>query len=198
MKDVIITIGRQFGSGGREVGLKLSEELGIKVFDKELISFVAEKIQCGEGAVEFYEEKSPGFLYNANSLFDMYEMPMSDRIFIAQSHAIEEIAEKEKSCIIIGRAADYVLKDNPRLFKVFVKSDMESRIQRKKDIVEDVPFEKLESHIKSIDKRRAKYYSYYTDQKWGVASTYDLCIDSGVFGIDGTVELIKKALEMRK
>ena len=137
-------------------------------------------------------------MYTANSIFDIYEMPMSDKIFIAQSHAIEEIAEKEKSCIIIGRAADYVLKDNKNVFRVFIKSDMEHRVERKKHIVEDVPPEKMEAHIKSIDKRRAKYYSYYTDQKWGAASTYDLCVDSGTFGIDGAVDLIIEAIKLRE
>ncbi len=197
-KDIIITIGREFGSGGREIGVKLAEKLGIKFFDKELITSVAEKMQCGEGAVEFYEEKAPGFLYTANSIFDIYEMPMSDKIFIAQSHAIEELAEKERPCIVIGRAADYVLKEHENVFRVFIKSDIKNRVERKKHIVENVVPEKMEAHIKSVDKRRAKYYSYYTDQKWGVAATYDLCVDSGVFGIDGAVELIANAIKIRE
>ena len=196
MKDIIITIGREFGSGGREIGCKLSEKLGIPFYDKELISKVAEKIQCGEGAIEFYEEKAPALMFAPNSLFATYEMPMSDKIFIAQSHVIEELANKE-SCIIIGRCADYILKDNPRVFSVFIHSDIKHRVERKMKIVTDVPKEKMQSHILGIDKKRAKYYSYYTDSKWGAASTYHMSLDSGMFGINGCVELITQAIKMR-
>lgn len=195
-KNIVITIGREFGSGGREIGCKLSEKLGLPFYDKELISKVAEKIQCGEGAIEFYEEKAPALLFAPNSLFAAYEMPMSDKIYIAQSHVIEELAEKG-SCIIIGRCADYILKDNPNLFSVFIHSDIQSRIERKSQIVTDVPKEKLKAHILGIDKKRAKYYNYYTDWKWGASSSYDLSLDSGAFGIDGCVELIARAAELK-
>lgn len=195
-KNIVITIGREFGSGGREIGCKLSEKLGLPFYDKELISKVTEKMQCGEGAIEFYEEKAPALLFAPNSLFAAYEMPMSDKIYIAQSHVIEELA-KEGPCIIIGRCADYVLKDNPNLFSVFIHADIDSRIERKLGIVKDVPKEKMKSHILGIDKKRAKYYNYYTDWKWGASSSYHLSLDSGVLGIDGCVELIVKAIELR-
>ncbi len=197
MRDLVITIGREFGSGGREIGCKLSERLGIPFYDKELILKAAEKIQCGEGAIEFYEEKAPALLFAPNSLFAAYEMPMSDKIFIAQSHVIEELANKG-SCIIIGRCADYILKENPRLFSVFIHADIKSRVERKLKIVTDVPKEKMQSHILGIDKKRAKYYSYYTDSKWSAAATYNMSLDSGMFGIDGCVDLIEKAIELRK
>lgn len=196
MKNVIITIGREFGSGGREIGCKLSEKLGLPFYDKELISKVAEKIQCGEGAIEFYEEKAPALLFAPNSLFATYEMPMSDKIFIAQSSVIEDLASKG-SCIIIGRCADYVLKDNPDLFSVFIHSDIEHRVQRKLDIVKDVPKEKMKSHILGVDKKRAKYYGYYTDTKWGASASYHLSLDSGIFGIDGCVDIISEAIKLR-
>lgn len=196
MKNIVITIGREFGSGGREIGCKLSEKLGLPFYDKELISRVAEKIQCGEGAIEFYEEKAPALLFAPNSLFATYEMPMSDKIFIAQSHVIEEIASKE-SCIIIGRCADHILKDNPNLFSVFIHADIESRIERKSKIVTDIPKDKMKAHILGIDKKRAKYYGYYTDSKWGMASTYNLSLDSGMFGIDGCVDIIAQSIEKR-
>lgn len=197
MKNIIITIGREFGSGGREIGCKLSEKLGIPFYDKELISKVAEKIQCGEGAIEFYEEQAPAMLFAPNSLFATYEMPMSDKIYIAQSHVIEELAEKG-SCIIIGRCADYILKDHPEVFNVFIHADIESRIERKLHIVTDIPKEKMKSHILGIDKKRAKYYNYYTDDKWGASSTYHLSLDSSALGIDGCVDLICKAIELKE
>ena len=195
-KNIVITIGREFGSGGREIGCKLSEKLGLPFYDKELISKVTEKMQCGEGAIEFYEEKAPALLFAPNSLFAAYEMPMSDKIYIEQSRVIEELA-KEGPCIIIGRCADYILKDNPNLFSVFIHSDIDSRIERKLGIVKDVPKEKMKAHILGIDKKRAKYYNYYTDWKWGASSSYHLSLDSGVLGIDGCVELIAKAIELR-
>ena len=124
-------------------------------------------------------------------------MPMSDRIYIAQADVIREIAEKE-SCVIVGRCADYVLEDNPDCFNVFITAPMKDKIERKRPLLPGKSDREIENHIEKIDKKRSKYYSYYTDGIWGKAATYHLCIDSSVMGIDGTVDLIINAVNFRK
>ena len=196
MKKVIVTIGREFGSGGREIGLKLSEKLGIPFYDKKLIVHTAEKTNLEESIVERYDEQHSFPAFSSSNIFDIYQMPMSDRIYIAQADVIRDIAAKD-SCIIVGRCADFILDENPDVFKVFITAPMKDKIERKRPLLEGKKDSEIESHISKIDKKRAKYYTYYTDRTWGKASTYNLCIDSSILGIDGTVELIAKAIEMR-
>ncbi|MBE7033002.1 MAG: cytidylate kinase-like family protein [Ruminococcaceae bacterium] len=196
MKKVIVTIGREFGSGGREIGLKLSEKLGIPFYDKELILHTAEKTNLEESIIEKYDEQHSFPAFSSSNIFDIYQMPMSDRIYIAQADVIRDIAAKE-SCIIVGRCADFILDENPDVFKVFITAPMKDKVERKRHILEGKKDSEIENHIAKIDKKRAKYYTYYTDRTWGKASTYNLCIDSSILGIDGTVELIAKAIEMR-
>ena len=124
-------------------------------------------------------------------------MPMSDRIYIAQADVIRDIAQKG-SCIIVGRCADFILDDNPDCFKVFISAPMKDKVERKRSILEGKSDAEIQNHISKIDKKRAKYYTYYTDRTWGKATTYNLCIDSSLLGIDGTVELIANAISMRK
>ncbi len=196
MKKVIVTIGREFGSGGREIGLKLSEKLGIPFYDKKLIVHTAEKTNLEESIVEKYDEQHSFPAFSSSNIFDIYQMPMSDRIYIAQADVIRDIAAKD-SCIIVGRCADFILDENPDVFKVFITAPMKDKIERKRPLLEGKKDSEIENHIAKIDKKRAKYYTYYTDRTWGKASTYNLCIDSSILGIDGTVELIAKAIEMR-
>ncbi len=197
MKKVVITIGREFGSGGREIGIKLSKKLNIPFYDKELILHTAEKTNLEKSIVERYDEQHSFPAFSSSNIFDIYQMPMSDRIYIAQADVIRDIANKE-SCIIVGRCADFILDENPDVFKVFITAPMKDKIERKRSILEGKNDSEIESHISKIDKKRAKYYTYYTDRTWGKASTYNLCIDSSILGIDGTVELIANAVEMRK
>lgn len=197
MKKVVITIGREFGSGGREIGIKLSKKLNIPFYDKELILHTAEKTNLEKSIVERYDEQHSFPAFSSSNIFDIYQMPMSDRIYIAQADVIRDIANKE-SCIIVGRCADFILDENPDVFKVFITAPMKDKIERKHSILEGKTDSEIESHISKIDKKRAKYYTYYTDRTWGKASTYNLCIDSSILGIDGTVELIANAVEMRK
>ncbi len=197
MKKVVITIGREFGSGGREIGLKLSEKLDIPFYDKELILEAAEKTKLEKSIVEKFDEKHtfPGF--TSSNLFEIYQMPMSDRIYIAQADVIREIAAKG-SCVIVGRCADYILDGDPDCFNVFITAPMRDKIERKRDLLPGKSDKEIENHIEKIDKKRSKYYTYYTDGIWGKASTYHLCIDSSVLGIDGTVNLIIDAVNMRR
>lgn len=197
MKKVVITIGREFGSGGREIGIKLSEKLNIPFYDKELILHTAEKTNLEKSIVERYDEQHSFPAFSSSNIFDIYQMPMSDRIYIAQADVIRDIANKE-SCIIVGRCADFILDENPDVFKVFITAPMKDKVERKRSILEGKTDSEIENHISKINKKRAKYYTYYTDRTWGKASTYNLCIDSSILGIDGTVELIANAVEMRK
>lgn len=197
MKKVIITIGREFGSGGREIGLKLAEKLNIPFYDKELILETAEKTKLEKSIVEKFDEKHsfPGFA--ASNLFEIYQMPMSDRIYIAQADVIRDIAKKGSS-VIVGRCADYILEGNPDCFNVFITAPMKDKIERKRDLLPGKSDKEIENHIGKIDKKRSKYYTYYTDGIWGKASTYHMCIDSSILGIDGTVNLIIDAVNMRR
>ena len=124
-------------------------------------------------------------------------MPMSDRIYIAQADVIRDIAAKE-SCIIVGRCADFILDDNPDVFKVFITAPIKDKVERKRPLLPGKSDAEIENHITKIDKKRSKYYTYYTDRTWGKASTYNLCVDSSVLGIEGTVDLIIHAVNMRK
>ena len=197
MKKVVITIGREFGSGGREIGIKLSEKLNIPFYDKKLILHTAEKTNLEESIIEKHDEQHSFPVFSSSNVFDIYQMPMSDRIYIAQADVIRDIAEKE-SCIIVGRCADFILDDNPDVFKVFITAPMKDKIERKRPLLEGKSDAEIRAHIAKIDKKRAKYYTYYTDRTWGSAATYNLCIDSSKVGIDGAVELIASAISMGK
>lgn len=197
MKKVIITIGREFGSGGREIGLKLSEKLNIPFYDKELILPTAEKTNLEKSIVERYDEQHSFPAFASSNIFDIYQMPMSDRIYIAQADVIRDIAAKG-SCIIVGRCADFILDGDPDVFKVFITAPMKDKVERKRPILQGKSDSEIESHITKIDKKRAKYYTYYTDRTWGKATTYNLCVDSSILGTEGTADLIIHAINMRR
>ena len=197
MKKVIITIGREFGSGGREIGIRLSEKLNIPFYDKKLILHTAEKTNLEQSVIERYDEQHSFPAFSSSNIFDIYQMPMSDRIYIAQADVIRDIAAKE-SCIIVGRCADFILDDNPDVFKVFITAPIKDKVERKRPLLPGKSDAEIENHITKIDKKRSKYYTYYTDRTWGKASTYNLCVDSSVLGIEGTVDLIIHAVNMRK
>ncbi len=195
MKKVIITIGREFGSGGREIGMKLAEKLGIPFFDKEIIHKAAENSGIVESVMDYYDEHRTSPIFSTGSvIYDIYQMPMSDRVYIEQCKAIKSIAAAG-SCVIVGRCADVVLETNPALLSVFISGNMKDKIERKRAVEPEKSDQQLEAHIKGMDKKRSKYYSYYTDKKWGDARQYDICVNSSLLGIDGTVELIAAAAQ---
>ncbi len=178
----IITISRTFGSGGREVGKRLAEALGYAYYDKELISLIAEETGFAKEFIEKYAESGFGHNYTIHTArtFQMpYQMP-GEQLQIAQTNILKKIAEEE-DCVIVGRRADYILR-NSNPFKVFVyNTDMDVRIQR---CYAKVPEDKalsekeMQKKIKSIDKDRAKYYNYFCDAKWGNMENYNICIDT--------------------
>ena len=200
---IILTIGRQFGSGGREIGQKLSEALGIAYYDKELLSAAAkESGLCEEVFARADERASSGMSYAFSMGFSYMgiltpynDILSNDELFRIQSDAIRNIAEKE-SCILVGRCADYILRDNPACISFFIHNTMENRIQR---LVEglNITVEEAKEKISKIDKSRAAYYNYYTNKVWGMASSYDFSIDASVLGIDETVAFMKSFVEKK-
>ena len=200
----VITIGREFGSGGHEIGSKLAERLGIKCYDKELLELAAKQSGLCEELFASQDEKpTNSFLYSL--VMDTYslgytnsyvDMPINHKVFLAQFDAIKKLAEKE-SCVIVGRCADYSLEDDPFAVSVFIKAGMDDRINRIKRIYE-LNDSKAADLIQKTDKRRASYYNYYSSKKWGEAKSYDLCIDSGVVGIDGAIDMILKFIELKE
>ncbi len=201
MKKTIITISREFGSGGREIGKKLAKELNIPFYDKQLIEIAAKESGFDK---ELFEEEdartSRGFhLFGAlgyslgGPLSTITELSLNDRLFLVQSQVIEQVA-KEGPCVIVGRCADYVLKDYDNVLNVFIHGDMDDKLKRAVNSYE-VDERDVENSIRKIDKHRANYYEYYTDRKWGRAENYDLSLNSSTFGVDGCVSIIKMLIE---
>lgn len=190
MKNRIITISRQFGSGGRTIGRELASKLGIPCYDQELIEKIAEESGFArEYIAERGEYASHGsWMASAFSDRDFYGHSNQDTLWATQSKVIRELAEKGP-CVIIGRCADYILKDSADCLRVFIHSDMDKRAKRIVEQYGERP-ESPEKRLKDKDKRRAAYYQFYTDMKWGDMKHYDITLNSGVFGIEKCVEIL--------
>lgn len=189
----IITIGRQFGCGAHEIGTKLAEKLEVPYYDKELMKRASKDSGFDENLFNFYDEKpTRSFLFNVSTdgLVPMGNegMSLEDRIVQYQFDTIKSVAE-EGSCIIVGRCAEYVLRDYDNMVSVFLHADDEYRLDR---IVNLYGYSRKDAlkELKAMDKKRAKFHNFYSDEKWGDAATYSLCIDVSRLGIDETVELI--------
>ncbi len=196
---LVITIGRQFGSGGRNVGEKVAEYFNIPFYDKELVEMAAQKSNLSQEALkEVDEHATNSFLYSlASGNYSLrginapiyYEMPINDKLFIAQAEVIKEIAKKG-SCVIVGRCADYVLEnENVDLLNVFIHGSVDYRAGRVMDAL-GLKQNKARDKVIKTDKQRRTYYDYYTSKDWGVMSNYDLCINAETFGIEGAANLI--------
>jgi cytidylate kinase len=191
MKNCTVTIAREYGSGGRLIGRALAEVLGVSFYDKELISLAAKESGLHEDFIQNIENRtSSGFLYNLYMTY--HELPIPEQIFIAQSNRIKDIAEREPS-VIIGRCADYVLAGKENCIRVFIHAPLEFRVR----IVQEEYHEgtgEIHGFIRKQDKDRASYYNFFTQQKWGRAQNYNLCLDSSI-GITASVRLLKKYVE---
>ncbi len=183
----VITIGREYGSGGRFVGKLLAEKLGINFYDNELLAKAAEGSGLSEAVFKNYDEKKDSFFVSAGIGMYSYDMSLGQKVFLAQFDAIKKIANEE-SCVIVGRCADYVLKDKENVVNIFICAPMEDKIERAVKYYGLNPA-KASQQILKVDKKRKGYYNFYTDRDWGKANNYDLCINSKI-GIDKTVEAI--------
>lgn len=203
--NTIITIGRQYGSAGHEIGTKLAEELDVKLYDKEMLRRAAKESGLCEELFETHDEKpSNSFLYSL--VMDTYsfgfssggfaDMPINHKIFLAQFDTIKRIAE-EGPCILVGRCADYALEHRKDVINIFIYADLEQRIKRIARLYQ-LTDAKAKDVIVKADKKRASYYNYYTNKEWGNAKGYDLCLNSGKLGVEGTVAAIKEYVALRE
>jgi cytidylate kinase len=202
-KDYVITIGRQPGSGGRIIGEKLSTQLGISFYDKELIQIASQESGLGKEYFEQADEKKIYSIFGglfglsgslADEPFSTYYLN-NETLFKIQSDVIRELASKG-SCLFVGRCADYVLIENPRCLNVFINADMNDRIRRISEL-QKMTTEKARDYIGKADKKRAGYYNYFSNKVWGEADSYHLCVNSSVLGIDETVTFIRQFASKR-
>lgn len=201
-KQYVITIGRQYGSGGREIGLKLAEKLGIPFYDKDILEKIAEETGVPEDYLDTVDERlSTRISVRLNSsLSSIHGTPVdystytnsvqsNDQLFRWKSGIIRKLAE-EGPCVIVGRCADYILRDYPGLISVFISAPFAAREARINKLYPDIHDNAPAMLIRKTDKARASYYSYHTDRKWSDISNYHLCVDSTKLGVDGTVDML--------
>ena len=197
-KKIIITIARQYGSGGREIGEKVAKLLDIPLYDRELIADAAAKGNLNEEVIKNSEESAANsLLYTlamgsnvlGTTMHFGYKMPLNDKLFILQSEIVKEYASRG-SCVVIGRCADYVLRDEPNILRLFIYGDLDHRTARIQSRHPELKSAQIVDVINKTDKRRSSYYNFYTGNKWGKYDNYDVAINSSTLGIDGTAELI--------
>lgn len=194
MAETYIAIGRQFGSGGREIGKKVAQALGVPYYDKELLAVAAKASGLSHQFLESYDEKPTSSLFFSLVMGqqNLYSGPQGVTVeqmaAKAQREAVLSVAE-QGSCVIVGRCADYILREKPGLVRVFITADWDKRIERvcHRD---GVTGKEAEEKMRRMDKTRAAYYTFHTDRKWGAAESYDLCVNSSRKGVDAAVEQI--------
>lgn len=192
----IITIGRQFGSGGKEIGIRVAKELGIPFYDDELLHEAAKQSGLCEKVFESFDERPKSLLYSIAVDSFMFGLPgttigdsLEQQVYLATFETIRKLAD-QGPCVMIGRCADYALADNPDHLSLFIYAPMDVRVERVAKRQKLTPEEARKLIIKT-DKRRASYYEYYSSKKWGAVDSYDFCLDSSYLGIGRTVELIQ-------
>ena len=193
---LIITIGREYGSGGHQIGEQVARRLGIAFYDKELITLAAEKSGLSGEFIEKHEQRSNSSFFSSlaasasytGGYFSAQNMPLSESIFIAQAQVIRDIAERE-SAVIVGRCADYILSGRKNTINLFIFAPMEERVRR---IMKLYSLDEAEAmkRLNTSDKERGNHYFRFTDKKWGKAQNYDFSINSSLLGIDKTVDMI--------
>lgn len=193
----VVTIGRQYGSGGKIIGEKLAKALGVPFYDKELLTEAARKSGICQEMFESNDEKpTSSLLYSLVMVtYSGDSLPLNHKLFLAQFDAIRSLADKG-SCVIIGRCADYALEDYKNVINVFIHAKMEDRIDRAVAQY-GIDINKAEDIIIKTDKKRASYYNFYSSKKWGNVDNYDITVDSSVLGIDDTVKLLKEFVELK-
>lgn len=201
---IVVTISREYGSGGREVGRLLAEKLNIPFYDKELLTYLAEnsgidpelfkQINDKIGFENFYFVDTPEFKVGASSLRALGALSVIQRIQSVQEKLIRQLAKE--SCVIIGRCSDYILKDDPDVINIFIRANL---VDKKRRAVNEYgqKVDGINEKLMNIDLKRANYYNYFTDRIWGKANNYDMVISSSQLGLEGTSELIAKMVELK-
>ena len=193
---LIITIGREYGSGGREIGKALSEKLGISFYDKQIISLAAEKSGLSPEFITNNEQRvRSGFMQNLaasaayqSGFFSSQYLPLSETIFISQAQVIRDIAARERA-VIVGRCADYILSGRKNTVNIFIHAPIEDRVRRIMALYQLSEADAMKA-IATSDKERGNHYFRYTDLKWGKAQNYDLCVNSALMGVEKTAEML--------
>lgn len=195
-RQLIITIGRSFGSGGREIGERLAKALGIGFYDRNLIDMAAKKSGLDRSVVGNADEKLIGRFLELAPSIDLIQESTNEKIYRAQAEVIRTIVKRGESCVIVGRGADYVLRNRNEILKVYIYAPFERRTET---VMERYGFkrEEAEKVIRHMDKTRRNYYEYFTDRNWDQKEGKDLLIDSSEFGIQGSVNLIKMAAKLK-
>lgn len=204
MKKNIITISREYGSGGRYIGEQLAKELGVPCYDEKLIGMVAKESGF---SLEYIEDKGEhitgSLLFNiasslsyASNVLSGSGTSLQDEIYFIQNRIIKDLAEKGP-CVIVGRCADYILREREDCLNVFIHADEKSKLARAVKYFE-ISEKDAPAVLRKRDKARANHYKYYTDQEWGAASNYDLSLNSGLLGVEGCVKVIKDVLDQTK
>ncbi len=191
-----ITIGRQYGSGGKDIGIRLGELLGFRVYDKDLLLLAAQKNGINPDALRRVDEKAANSLLYTLAMGSLLygarnfgvDVPINDQLFITQTEIIKKAAEEE-NCIFVGRCADYVLRNHPNRISIFVYADKEDRITRI-SAEHGIGRDEALALINKTDKRRINYYNFYTGRKWGKYENYHLSLDSSLLGIEGSAQMI--------
>lgn len=196
----VITISREFGSGGREIGFRLAEKLGIPFYDKEIISMAAEDSNIAEEAFHAHDEvigrqvRIDQEYVSLNPFSPLYEVPVSDQVFMVQSQMIKKL-EQAGPCVIIGRCSDIIVEDG---FHVFICASMKKRVERILSLEPGGDAKQMESRIRGIDRKRRDYYQYYSGNEWGSPKNYHLSLNSGKLGVETCVEIIAASVEKMK
>lgn len=199
MKNCIVTISREFCTGGQEIATRVAKEMGVKLYDKELITLAAKKSGLSEEAIAASEKQhTHSLLYNLYTMGN--DLPLSDQVFILQSRIIKELAE-QGSCVILGRSGDYVLRERDDVLSVFLYAPVEYRIKYglhgKYESMNGMAEKQLEEEIRKTDKKRAAYYNYYTQNRWGDAHNYDITLNAAL-GEETCVKLILEAVRAKQ
>ena len=203
MSGKIVTITRQYGSGGHEIGKLLAEKLGVAFYDKELISLAAKESGMSPEVFAQADEKmsnsllyalSTGLYNYGNGFSAMGDLPMNDRLYILQHKIIKEKAEKE-DFVVVGRCADYILRECDRVVRVFIYADLEVRVKRAV-ARQDIALSRARQAVTKADKNRANYYSFYSGQKWGATENYDLCLNTTGLSVEQATEILAEYLRL--
>ena len=202
----IINLGRQLGSGGKEIGEKLAKDLGIAFYDKELINLASKESGLCKEFFEKADEKASQsilgglfgtrFPFITEGAYPYNSYLSNDSLFKIQSDVIRHLAE-QKSCLFVGRCADYALAEYPNVLSVFISGNMDEKIKYISKLYDKTP-DKAKDIIVKTDKKRSNYYNYYTSKKWGDARSYDVCLNSSVLGPEGTVDAILEIIKLRE
>ena len=191
----IVTINREFGSGGRTIGKQVAQRMGVTCYDEELVTQIAKESGMSQTFIQNFSEEASATSSLLFTLNNWANSALSDQIYIIQRKIIQELAE-QGPCVIVGRCSDYILGEDPACIKVFIHADMASRIDR--CVAEyHIPSDNMESRIIQMDRGRANYYNYYTGHTWGEMRRYDLTLNSSITGINGAVEMIAQLVRLR-